>query len=255
MSSVLPLAKLLSKRDLISILDVIDASLAVGNESQFQDLMQRAAQVIPIETAHVSVADLDAHSAITNSSRHISIGFPAEWMKTYRSESFYKIDPIAGNLFSANEPLIWARVRERSKTKTAKAFYKQAADFGLLEGFSFGTRFTRSASASFFTCTGKELTHKERHIQITRYLLPHLHAALGKVHFNVLKDIPPLTPRELEALNWAKYGKSNWEISLQLNCSQRTVKFHIENAIKKLGAANRSQAIALALSQQLIAWD
>lgn len=248
------LTKLLSKKDLASVLDIINSGLSVGTEDQFRQLIQLTTQVIPVEKAHVSVADLDESSAIVNSSRQINIDFPVSWLKAYREQSLYRIDPIAKSLFSANEPLVWSRVRERFASKPAQTFYKRAADFGLREGFSFGARFSRSPSASFFTCVGKNLTSHRRHVLITQYLIPHLHAALSKVHLGLLKECPILTPREIEVLNWAKFGKTNWEISLQLNVSERAAKFHIENAIRKLHANNRSQAIAVALSQGLIEW-
>jgi DNA-binding CsgD family transcriptional regulator len=39
--------------------------------------------------------------------------------------------------------------------------------------------------------------------------------------------------------------KTAWEIGCILNLSQRTVEWHIEEACKRLGAANRLQAIAM----------
>lgn len=254
MTSARHLTEHLTKSDLVSVLDVIDAALSVGAEEQFLKLIRLMAQLVPIEKAHVSVADLDETSAIIRSSRQINIEFPTDWLKTYREQCYFSIDPVARVLFSANEPMIWREMRTRQKSKAAQTFYGRAAEFGLKEGFSFGARFARSPSASFFTCVGDDLTRTPRHMAVVKYLIPHLHAALSKVHLGLLKDAPALTPREVEVLNWAKFGKTNWEISLQLNVSERAVKFHIENAIKKLHANNRSQAIAVALSQGLIEW-
>ena len=68
-----------------------------------------------------------------------------------------------------------------------------------------------------------------------------------------LRDIQPessdvkLTPREIECLTWATEGKSSWEISQILGCSERTAIFHLTNAATKLGANNRYQAISKAL--------
>ena len=61
-----------------------------------------------------------------------------------------------------------------------------------------------------------------------------------------------LTPREGEILNWIMQGKSTWDISTIINISERTVKFHIDNAIKKLGAVNRAHAVAIALRNELL---
>ena len=51
-----------------------------------------------------------------------------------------------------------------------------------------------------------------------------------------------LTDREREALTWAARGKSSSEIAVILHISERTVNFHIDNAMRKLGAATRIQA-------------
>ncbi len=55
-----------------------------------------------------------------------------------------------------------------------------------------------------------------------------------------------ITPREREVLGWLKQGKSSWEISVILDISESTVYFHVSNIMKKLGASNRPQAVAIA---------
>ena len=57
--------------------------------------------------------------------------------------------------------------------------------------------------------------------------------------------IEPLTSRELEVLKLIEAGCSNQEISAQLVISITTVKRHISNIYTKLGAKNRTQAVAL----------
>jgi DNA-binding CsgD family transcriptional regulator len=61
-----------------------------------------------------------------------------------------------------------------------------------------------------------------------------------------------LTPRETEVLWWAAQGKSAWEIGEILHISKRTVDDHIQTANRKLGAANRTQAVAIAVREGLI---
>lgn len=53
-----------------------------------------------------------------------------------------------------------------------------------------------------------------------------------------------LTPREKDALAWVAEGKSDWEISVILGLSEATVRFHVDNARRKLGAVNRAHAVA-----------
>jgi LuxR family maltose regulon positive regulatory protein len=55
-----------------------------------------------------------------------------------------------------------------------------------------------------------------------------------------------LSARELEVLQLVAAGFTNQEIAGQLVVSLNTVKKHTSNLFGKLGAANRTQAIAVA---------
>jgi len=61
-----------------------------------------------------------------------------------------------------------------------------------------------------------------------------------------------LTAREREVLTWAAQGKSSWEIGAILRIAKRTVDEHTQRAAHKLGAANKTQAVAIALVRRLI---
>jgi DNA-binding CsgD family transcriptional regulator len=61
-----------------------------------------------------------------------------------------------------------------------------------------------------------------------------------------------LTLREMEVLTWVARGKSAWEIGKILGISKRTVDEHARSAAHKLGAANRAEASAIAVSRRII---
>jgi DNA-binding CsgD family transcriptional regulator len=69
------------------------------------------------------------------------------------------------------------------------------------------------------------------------------------------KRIQSLTPREREVLAWAARGKSAWEIGEILHITKRTVDEHVQAATRKLGATNRTQAVAIALRNRIIDVD
>jgi LuxR family transcriptional regulator, quorum-sensing system regulator BjaR1 len=61
-----------------------------------------------------------------------------------------------------------------------------------------------------------------------------------------------LTPRERECLQWVAAGKTDWEISQILSISEQTVHGYVQNAMTKLSARTRAQAVATAmLSRQI----
>ncbi|WP_230479509.1 helix-turn-helix domain-containing protein [Izhakiella capsodis] len=51
---------------------------------------------------------------------------------------------------------------------------------------------------------------------------------------------------------WASIGKTYAEISLILNISQRTVKFHMANVVSKMGVSNARHAIRQGIERGLI---
>ena len=62
----------------------------------------------------------------------------------------------------------------------------------------------------------------------------------------------PLTPRELQVIQWIANGKTAWEISKIIGISERTVYFHLDNCKKKLEASTKTQAAVNALRQGVI---
>lgn len=61
-----------------------------------------------------------------------------------------------------------------------------------------------------------------------------------------------LTQRELEVLALLTEGLNNNQIAERLTVSSSTTRFHVSNILSKLGAANRAEAVAIAVKHKLI---
>lgn len=61
-----------------------------------------------------------------------------------------------------------------------------------------------------------------------------------------------LTAREVEVLTWVARGKSAWEIGEILDIAKRTVDEHVQTAVRKLGAVNRTHAAAIAVRDRIV---
>ena len=61
-----------------------------------------------------------------------------------------------------------------------------------------------------------------------------------------------LTARECEVLEWVARGKPAREIAEILNITKRTVDAHVHSATRKIGAVNRTNAVAIAIRNRLI---
>jgi DNA-binding NarL/FixJ family response regulator len=64
--------------------------------------------------------------------------------------------------------------------------------------------------------------------------------------------IEPLSDRELDVLRLLTHGLANKQIATELFITEHTVKFHIRAILGKLGAANRTEAVTLALQRGLV---
>jgi DNA-binding NarL/FixJ family response regulator len=61
-----------------------------------------------------------------------------------------------------------------------------------------------------------------------------------------------LTARETEVLGLLAHGSSNKFIARELNISVHTAKFHVASVLVKLGARNRSDAVAIGIRRGLV---
>jgi len=61
-----------------------------------------------------------------------------------------------------------------------------------------------------------------------------------------------LTPREIDVLRLVAAGNANKEIAAQLSLTEETVKSHIRNILAKLGANDRTHAVAIGLKRGII---
>jgi len=67
---------------------------------------------------------------------------------------------------------------------------------------------------------------------------------------DTLSDPHALTGRQRQVFDLLAAGRSNREIAAELNISPKTVGHHVEAILVKLGAENRTHAVAYALQHR-----
>jgi len=65
----------------------------------------------------------------------------------------------------------------------------------------------------------------------------------------------PLTPREMEILDYIARGYINKQIADKLSISEQTVKNHMSSILRKLDASDRTQAVVLAMQHGWISLE
>jgi two-component system nitrate/nitrite response regulator NarL len=61
-----------------------------------------------------------------------------------------------------------------------------------------------------------------------------------------------LSPREIEVLEMASLGLTNWQIAARLHVTVHAVKFHFAGIYRKLGVTNRTEAAVAYLRAERI---
>jgi DNA-binding NarL/FixJ family response regulator len=89
----------------------------------------------------------------------------------------------------------------------------------------------------------KDLLDVIRHVHAGRKQIPSEVAAQLAEHMGE----ETLTPRELDVLRHVANGNRNRDIAERLFISEETVKVHVKHVMEKLGAADRTQAVAIAV--------
>jgi DNA-binding NarL/FixJ family response regulator len=77
-------------------------------------------------------------------------------------------------------------------------------------------------------------------------------AVAAKLIRHVRGEAPLLTSRETEVLRLLSRGLANKRIAREIGASERTAKFHVSSILRKLGASNRIEAIAVAREKGLV---
>lgn len=247
--------KKFSKRDLVCILEIIEALTSVADKNTFQTLLLKTKDLLEADTCISAVAKGNTEGAIETIIPEIINGnYSIEWLETYNEEQLHLTAPTILYNFECSGTQIWENSYKRYEGLTStKKFVSLAEDHNMHNGLSTGFINTKNGLGTIIAFTKKKITHTERQYDILNILNHHFHQALARLctDFKTVYD-NKLTPKELEVLKWMKEGKTSWEISMILNRSENTISFHSKNIIQKLDASNKSHALAIAMEHQLL---
>ncbi|MGP6023778.1 quorum-sensing transcriptional repressor QscR [Pseudomonas aeruginosa] len=174
---------------------------------------------------------------------HFLSNYPGEWKSRYISEDYTSIDPIVRHGLLEYTPLIW----NGEDFQENRFFWEEALHHGIRHGWSipvrgkYGLISMLSLVRSSESIAATEILEKESFLL---WITSMLQATFGDL---LAPRIVPesnvrLTARETEMLKWTAVGKTYGEIGLILSIDQRTVKFHILNAMRKLNSSNKAEA-------------
>lgn len=197
--------------------------------------------------------------ALTGDTEALITTYPKAWKDHYFSMKYDEVDPIICSGMKSFLPIDWSQAPKTQKC--AKRFFGEAKDFGISDqGVTIPVRAaggeTALVSLNADMAPAEWAQRLKYNISDFSYFSYLLHRELRKRTAPVEEiETTRLTRREREVLQWAALGKTSWETSKILMLSQRTVEFYLSNAMVKLSAATKVQAVSKAIHLGLILAD
>lgn len=169
--------------------------------------------------------------------------YPSTWQAEYQRKNYLAKDPTVKHALRSQAPLIWSdQVFAESRD-----LWNDAQDIGIRVGLAHPSRDSQSIVGLLTLARTTEALSstemKDKQFKLA-WLTQTTH--LGMAKHLAPKFIPsletPLSSREIEVLRWTAEGKTAGEISEILRIATRTVNFHANHAVSKLGVANKTAA-------------
>jgi LuxR family transcriptional regulator, quorum-sensing system regulator LasR len=186
-------------------------------------------------------------------SAFVQTNFPTAWQRLY-NERYYQIDPVALHCQEHIHPLVWDTTT--FATEQQQEFFEEGCQYGLRSGIGFPI-YGPQGQAGVLCLASDGAARYDVRVQASLSLLRDYacesYLKVSRSQASLLSTL--LTPRELECLKWVIAGKSSWETSRILSCSEATINFHISNLTKKFGVQTRAQAVVRAISEGVVALD
>jgi len=224
--------------------------------------LERLQQVTTFDGIQTLVEELRAiyqvehfvyHSVNSAGQPYAALTYDLTWVDHYLEQDFGRIDPVVLGCYQRFHPVNWKDLDWTGKA--VRAFTLEASDAGVgNQGFSIPIRGPSGQFALFtvnHTCSdGDWAAFTQAHVQELLLIAHYINQKALEIErgTDMLPD-QSLSPRELDALTLLGLGNSRAHAAENLSISEHTLRVYIESARFKLGAANTTHAVALAMAR------
>ncbi|MGV8919052.1 MAG: autoinducer binding domain-containing protein [Pseudomonas sp.] len=174
--------------------------------------------------------------------------YPQKWQAEYSAQHYLDIDPSVKRCHASVLPVLWS---DELFADTPQ-FWEHARSYSLCQGWAQSTHDGRAIESMLTLARSHEVISSAEYFEKAAQILwlcNLLHALMAERLLSNLthEQRAPLSSRETEILKWSAEGKTAEDISTILNLKERTINFHIGNAIRKMGASNKTSAVVQAV--------
>ena len=166
---------------------------------------------------------------------HMHSAYPERWREEYEERNYFVGDPVLTWALVTDGYRRWSEI----KIPDLRHILTRGASFGLKYGVVFSVKKGRKRSFLTIARKDRELTDSEIDRINTKF----------ELWCELVTNRAALTEKELEVLRLLRDGLGQKEIGDTLNIAESTVKQRAVSATSKLGANNRTQAVAIAMAR------
>lgn len=238
-------------RDFLSWQDVhTQALLTARDEVTFGTALAQASSVLGFE---YSAFGMRMPLPVSKPKFLMANNYSSAWQERYAKENYLAIDPTVAHGLQSVLPVVWS---DKLFGATPE-FWEDARGHGLQIGWAQSSIDIHGAVGMLTLARSHEaLTPAELREQIPRMQWLAKMATEGMLRMAAGQrptEAPiRLTAREIEVLRWTADGKTSQEVGQIMTISERTVNFHINNSLLKLGVNNKTSGVIKAAMLRLL---
>jgi DNA-binding CsgD family transcriptional regulator len=175
--------------------------------------------------------------------------YPKNWNIEYEKKEFRSNDPVVAHCNQSTLPVLWS---EELFNRTPWLWHALGRQ-GLQHGWSQAVHDDESGLCSILSLARSHCPVSSwelyENLGFSVFIGNHLHKLMVQAMPKAAKKSPAahLTPREVDVLKLAADGKTAYESAKILNLSARTINFHVQESIRKLGVNNKISAVIAAV--------
>lgn len=228
----------------------LHAFLSAQNETEFFASLSKAVKELGFDYCAYGMRK---PLPFSNPKTFMLNNYAPAWQERYVAENYLSIDPTVAHGMKSVLPLVWSD----KVFQDCRHFWEDANSHGVRVGWAQSSFDARGVAGLLSLARSEEqLSEAElRHnaprmawlVQLAHERMTSLLSAKGGTEEPV-----GLTAREIEVLRWTADGKTSSEVGEIMNISERTVNFHVNNAIAKLGTTNKTAAVIKAAMLRLL---
>ncbi|HEF4762331.1 TPA: LuxR family transcriptional regulator [Pseudomonas putida] len=175
--------------------------------------------------------------------------YPKDWNCEYEKNKFASIDPVVAHCNQSGLPILWSE----ELFCNVPWIWETLGQQGLQHGWSQAIHDEESGFCSIVSVARSHCPVSAwelyEYFGFALFIGHHLHNLVTRTQpKEPAKSLAPqLSPREIDVLKLAAVGKTAYESARILNLSARTINFHVQEAIRKLGVNNKVSAVIAAV--------